>query len=100
MPFRGRAFAIPSVTIQFMRVVLTLDRDAGKREENDYLRSLLASGFQRDEIALLEPGSPPPEEFDGAVLGGGCDVDPRRYGRSPRRIGFVPRTHQPNRWAE
>jgi putative glutamine amidotransferase len=67
-----------------MRVVLTLDRDAGKREENDYLRSLLASGFQRDEIALLEPGSPPPEEFDGAVLGGGCDVDPRRYGRSPR----------------
>jgi putative glutamine amidotransferase len=67
-----------------MRVVLTLDRDAGKREENDYLRSLLASRFQRDEIALLEPGSAPPQEFDGVVLGGGCDVDPRRYGQSPR----------------
>jgi putative glutamine amidotransferase len=66
------------------KVVLTLDRDAGKREENDYLRSLLASGFAREEIELLEPGSPPPLDFDGVVLGGGCDVDPRRYGRSPR----------------
>jgi len=66
-----------------MRIVLTLDRDAGKREENDYLRSLLASGFQRDEIELLEPGSAPPQDFDGVVLGGGCDVEPRRYGRSP-----------------
>jgi putative glutamine amidotransferase len=67
-----------------MRILLTLDRDAGRREENDYVRSLMRAGFQREEIDLLEPGSLPPEEFDGVLLGGGCDVDPRRYGHSPR----------------
>jgi len=67
-----------------MRIVLTLDRDATKREENDYIRSLEEAGFSRDEIVVVDPGAEPPEEFDGAVLGGGCDVDPSRYGQSPR----------------
>ncbi len=67
-----------------MRIVLTLDRDAGQREENDYIRSLLEAGFAREEIALLAPGEPLPREIDGVLLGGGCDVDPRRYGQSPR----------------
>jgi putative glutamine amidotransferase len=67
-----------------MRIALTLDRNPGKREENDYIQSLLDAGFSREEIDLVEPGQMPPESFDGIVLGGGCDVDPRRYGQSPR----------------
>lgn len=64
-----------------MRIALTLDRDASGREENDYLRALLSAGLRRQEILALPPGSPVGEGFDGVVLGGGCDVDPARYGR-------------------
>jgi putative glutamine amidotransferase len=67
-----------------MNIALTLDRDAAKREESDYLRSLLGAGFSRAEIDLVEPGAPPPEVIDGIVLGGGCDVDPQRYGEIGR----------------
>ena len=67
-----------------MRIALTLDRNPTKREENDYVRSLLEAGFSREEIDLIEPGEAVPDAIDGIVLGGGCDVDPRRYGQSPR----------------
>ena len=67
-----------------MRILLTLDRDATKREENDYVRSLMEAGFERGEIEIAEPGSEPQGDFDGLVLGGGCDVDPRRYGEATR----------------
>jgi putative glutamine amidotransferase len=67
-----------------VRIALTLDRDASKREENDYVRALMGAGFRREEIVILPPGSPVGEEFDGVVIGGGCDVDPSRYGESPR----------------
>lgn len=33
---------------------------------------------------ILGPGSPVTGLFDGVVLGGGCDVDPARYGRLVR----------------
>jgi putative glutamine amidotransferase len=67
-----------------VRIALTLDRDASAREENDYIAALIAAGFAREEIVLLPPGSRPDGEFDGVVLGGGCDVDPTRYGQAPR----------------
>src|SRR5260370_37408812 len=74
-----------------MRILLTLDRDAGKREENDYVRSLMEAGFERGEIEIAEPGTVPEGSFDGLVLGGGCDVDPRRYGEATRAdVGVEP----------
>ncbi|MGH9368521.1 MAG: gamma-glutamyl-gamma-aminobutyrate hydrolase family protein [Thermoanaerobaculia bacterium] len=67
-----------------MRIALTLDRDASRREENDYVAALVGAGFRREEIVVLPPGSPIAGEFDGIVIGGGCDVDPARYGEPPR----------------
>ncbi|HEY6148084.1 MAG TPA: gamma-glutamyl-gamma-aminobutyrate hydrolase family protein, partial [Thermoanaerobaculia bacterium] len=60
------------------------DRDASRSETNDYVRALVAAGFSRDEIVSLPPGSVPAGDFDGVVLGGGCDVHPKRYGQEPR----------------
>lgn len=67
-----------------MRIALTLDRDASKAETNDYVRSLLAVGFAREEISVLGPGDPATADYDGIVLGGGCDVEPSRYGETAR----------------
>jgi putative glutamine amidotransferase len=69
-----------------VRIALTLDRDASRREENDYLSALQRAGFRREEIVVLPPGSPIAGDFDGIVIGGGGDVDPARYGE-PRREG-------------
>jgi putative glutamine amidotransferase len=79
-----RSRAVPSLTIHPMRIVLTLDRDASRREENDYVRALLAAGVPRESIDIVAPGRLPEEAFDGLLLGGGCDVDPARYGRERR----------------
>ncbi|MCA1581640.1 MAG: gamma-glutamyl-gamma-aminobutyrate hydrolase family protein [Acidobacteria bacterium] len=67
-----------------MRIALTLDRDVAAGESNDYVRSLLQAGFIRGEIEVLQPGTDPRGGFDGVVLGGGCDVDPARYGERLR----------------
>jgi putative glutamine amidotransferase len=67
-----------------VRIALTLDRDASAREENDYLGALMGAGFRRDEIVILPPGSSAIGDFDGVVIGGGCDVDPARYGQVAR----------------
>src|SRR4030095_9508380 len=67
-----------------MRIALTLDRDAPAREENDYISALIAAGVAREEIVLVAPGARVDGDFDGIVLGAGCDVDPRRYGQQPR----------------
>ena len=66
-----------------MRLALTLDRDASRREENDYVRALVAAGVARAAIDVVGPGRLPDEPFDGLLLGGGCDVEPARYGREP-----------------
>ena len=67
-----------------MRIALTLDRDASRREQNDYVDALVRSGFGREEIVILPPGEPLTGAFDGVVIGGGGDVDPVRYGQLPR----------------
>jgi putative glutamine amidotransferase len=67
-----------------MRIALTLDRDASTRETNDYVRALTRAGARREEIVIVAPGERVEGEFDGIVLGGGCDVDPGRYGQSLR----------------
>lgn len=67
-----------------MRIALTLGRDARTGEGNDYVRSLLAAGFQPGEIVVLQPGAAVDAHYDGVVLGGGCDVDPSRYGERTR----------------
>lgn len=67
-----------------MRIVLTLDRDASARETNDYVRALIHAGARRDEIVIVAPGERLEGDFDGVVLGGGCDVDPERYGQNLR----------------
>jgi len=69
-----------------VRIALTLDGDASRREENDYVEALRAAGFAAEEIVVLAPGArwDEDEEFDGVVLGGGCDVDPSRYGQAAR----------------
>ncbi len=72
-----------------MRIALTLDRDASRAETNDYVRALVTAGFEKEEIAVLGPGAPARGPFDGVVLGGGCDVDPARYGRATRAAAGV-----------
>jgi putative glutamine amidotransferase len=67
-----------------MRIALTLDRDASARETNDYIRALIHAGARRDEIVIVAPGERAEGDFDGVVLGGGCDVDPDRYGQTLR----------------
>src|SRR5262249_24887645 len=84
-PRSGDLSASPlSLTIAPMRIVLTLDRDASRREENDYVRALLAAGVPREAIDVVSPGARPTEAFDALLLGGGGDVDPQRYGQRPR----------------
>jgi len=72
-----------------VRIALTLDRDAVGRERNDYVTSLIGAGFRRDEIEILGPGSRPSGPLDGLVLGGGCDVEPERYGQTMIENGGV-----------
>jgi len=67
-----------------MRIALTLDRDASRRERNDYVAALELVGFERQEIVILPPGACADGDFDGVVIGGGCDVDPARYGQQIR----------------
>jgi putative glutamine amidotransferase len=72
-----------------MRIALTLDRDADLSETNDYLRSLVAAGVAREDIAVATPLSPVVGPFDALVLGGGVDVDPVRYGQPALENGTV-----------
>ena len=72
-----------------MRVALTLDRDADLSESNDYLRSLVEAGIPREAIEIVTPLSPEAGAFDALLLGGGVDVDPRRYGKDRLDNGTV-----------
>src|SRR6202158_4754040 len=63
-----------------MRIALTLDRDAARAETNDYIRSLVAAGFAREEIVVLSPDRPASGEVGGGVVGGGSGGGAARYG--------------------
>ena len=75
---------LPPYNCVFMRIALTLERNPSAQPENDYVQALLGAGFRREEIVVVPPGAPIPEDVDGIVLGGGKDVDPERYGQERR----------------
>ena len=62
-----------------MRIALTLD--SRLPEDNDYVHALVDAGARREEIVVLRPGGRIEGQFDGVVIAGGDDVDPRLYGR-------------------
>jgi putative glutamine amidotransferase len=63
-----------------MTVLLTLEEGTNG---TDYLSALDRAGVAGSEIVALRPGAPAPESFDGLLLSGGGDVDPRFYGQEP-----------------
>jgi gamma-glutamyl-gamma-aminobutyrate hydrolase PuuD len=70
-----------------VRIALTLD--SRLPENNDYVRALLDAGARREEIVVLRPGDRIEGRFDGVVIAGGDDVDPRLYGREVLTGGKV-----------
>ncbi len=63
-----------------MKIVLTLE-DGTKGA--DYRSALERAGFAKEEILELRSPDTPPADFDGLLLSGGEDVDPRFYGQEP-----------------
>ncbi|MCG3192733.1 MAG: hypothetical protein DIJKHBIC_01980 [Thermoanaerobaculia bacterium] len=59
-----------------MKIVIATD---SHQPNEKYRDALLCAGALPEEVELLTPGDPLPEEFDGLLLAGGADVDPARY---------------------
>ncbi len=62
-----------------MKVVIATDSHQPNARYRD---ALLASGFLPEELELVTPSDGIPPHFDGLLLAGGADVDPRRYGET------------------
>jgi putative glutamine amidotransferase len=63
-----------------MKIVLAIDP---LQPSAGYRSALIASGALPDEVEIVQPGDPLPEEFDGLLISGGADVEPSRYGETP-----------------
>jgi len=63
-----------------MKIVIASDPN----QPNDrYRGALLCAGALPEEVVLVQPGDPLPDDFDGLLIAGGADVDPSRYGEAP-----------------
>ncbi len=59
-------------------------KEKTRGEASPYVAGVRAGGVAADEVLTLAPGDPLPQQFDGLLLTGGADVDPVRYGETPR----------------
>jgi putative glutamine amidotransferase len=64
-----------------MKIVIASD---AKQPNETYRGALLAAGALPEEVVVVLPGDPNPGAFDGLLLAGGRDVDPARYGETPK----------------
>ena len=62
-----------------MKIVLAIDPE---QPSAGYREGLLAAGARPDEVLIVQPGDPLPDDLDGLLLAGGVDVEPERYGES------------------
>lgn len=63
-----------------MKILISSD---GRQPNDQYRGSLLCAGARPEEVLVVVPGDPLPEEFDGLLIAGGSDVEPSRYGEAP-----------------
>jgi putative glutamine amidotransferase len=64
-----------------MKIVIASD---AKQPNEIYRGALLAAGALPEEVVVVLPGDADPGAFDGLLLAGGTDVDPTRYGETPK----------------
>ena len=62
-----------------MKIVLAIDPEQPLAPYRD---ALLTAGALPEEVDVVQPGDPLPEDFDGLLLSGGVDVAPARYGET------------------
>ena len=70
-----------------MKIAVSVaDKEKAKGKDSPYFKALLAAGALPEEIQLVTPGAPNfrAQDFDGILLGGGEDVDPKLYDEEKR----------------
>ena len=70
-----------------MKIAISVsDKEKAKGQDSPYFKALLVAGARPDELELVTVSSPGfrAEDFDGILLGGGEDVDPRFYGQEKK----------------
>ncbi len=68
-----------------MKIVIASD---AKQPNESYRGALFAAGALPEEVVVVLPGDADPGAFDGLLLAGGRDVDPARYGETPKTLAL------------